>query len=81
MLTVQEFAKRIHYSERRVRQKIHSGEIEAIPFGRKWLIPESQIFAVGLREELKANILQIREELGLPRKYIYVKGRHWGLEI
>lgn len=44
VLTIREFARRVHYSERQIRQGCIDGKITASKnLGRKWLIPATEI--------------------------------------
>jgi excisionase family DNA binding protein len=43
-LTIREFANRVHYGERQIRQKCIDGKIKASKsLGRKWLIPSTEL--------------------------------------
>ena len=48
-LDIRQFAKLTHYSERQIRQKVIDGKIKAtkLKSGRKWLIPRSELQAIG----------------------------------
>jgi len=47
-LTIQEFASKVHYGERQIRQKCIDGKIKASKsLGRKWLIPSTELGQFG----------------------------------
>ena len=41
--STKEVAELLSYNEEVVRRKIRAGEIKAVKFGKKWLIPETEI--------------------------------------
>jgi len=60
-LPLKEFANKVHYSERSIRQMCIDGKIRAYKLGhgsRKWLIPESEISRLQLKRQKRHLVME-----------------------
>ena len=75
--SIKEFARKINYSERQVRQWCSDGDIKAwkVSDGRKWLIPKSV-----LKEFPKRGDIRVRtdQESQSSPPILESEDKHWG---